>query len=335
MHYKLLLSAVMGFATAFASYGATPQTELTGTETAGSMQTSASRTKKSSSREVVKKEVRDTVRVISNPKSVVVIKEVDGERVKHLVTVKGNGCDTTKVYRYTYSMDMGDGDDVEMDMLTQVESKGVEISKKSDDANKKSWRLRSGVYISPYWGAIINTGSTELWKSANRWGLENLVQSSLATPSRNTKLSLGFGIAVDIYNINRGLVPSLDKHNNLHFTEAPIQYQDMRTRLNNMFLDLSFTLSHRFCSDCFASVGVAGLYNVYTNTELSYKNGHTQTLNMMTGLNQNPFQMELRGKLVFFDSIGGFVHWSPQTLFNGVAGPKFNTIVVGVELVEF
>lgn len=322
IHYKLYAGLTLGLMALLAAPGV-----------------SAKKKEVKATTPVAKREVCDTVRSIARPQSVQVVKVTDGTTVKHQVIVRGEGTDTTRVYRYTYTMDAGPGEEPEMEMLVSLAGVGKIHAEVKDTVmsskDVKRWRFKSGMNSGVLWGAIMSTEANAYWNSANRFAVEDLIGGCFYTPSGNTRFGAGIGFGVDIYNIHSSMVPVQDRFNNLSFVEAPKQNQKQRTRLNNGFVDFNVSLAQRFSRNFYLSASAALLYNAYTSVRCHYFTGNVETYNYTSGLNQNPFQLELRGHMVFGNNIGIYGAWSPQTLFNGVRGPKFKTFVLGVELVSF
>ncbi|MBP5560424.1 MAG: hypothetical protein J6X70_01285 [Muribaculaceae bacterium] len=262
----------------------------------------------------------DTVKVINNPKQVVITQS--DERV--LMNVKGN--EAGDDYNYDYRVTSG-----RCGKVTGMEREGTEVEfrlpfakSKSDADSLKRYRLYlflSDVYLGAGSAHVEAAGRDALKKTVSEVGVLNFLALGYEFNQKRSRVSLGVGFNWNFYRLNDkyfwqrddrgvvGFVPNLDSHDRQHAT------------LSSWSVQFPLLYNHSLGKKWSVAAGVVMNWNCYADFTNSYRDGKSDYSVTTHGLYQRKLSFDCIG-MVSWHGIGAYFRYSPQSLFKTGYGPE-------------
>lgn len=271
-------------------------------------------------------EVNDTVKVIERPASVTITRSNGGHRLDVAAKAGTQGLDS-RTYGYLYGA-VNSGDDYEADFSINV----ITVEQNRRKAKKRRWHSDSRMLESFRWGRIVNNGDDNFLNYGIELAMGNVLGASLYSPDNMSSFSLGLGLGWRRYNVSKSLIPELDDQNNLIYRPVESGVTLGRNQIWNFEMEVPLMYNQKLGDNFMFSLGAAAIYNANTWVKYETNCKGLETKNKFNGLNQTPFTYELRGRMMF-GGAGVYCHYSPSPLFNGVRGPKMQTVTIGLEII--
>ncbi len=273
----------------------------------------------------------DTVKVINNPKQVVITQSDN----QVLMNVKGS--DARDDYNYDYRVTSRHGG-----RLTGMEREGAEVEfripfvkSRSDSLKRRQLQLfLSDVYVG-FGGANVEAaGRDALKKTVSEVGVLNFVALGCQFNNRRSRLSLGVGFNWSHYRLNNNYFWTRGDDGVAGFVLSPDKCDKPRASLTLWSMQFPLLYNHSFGAKrrWSAAAGVVMNWNYYANFYNAYSDGKSDYSVTTRGLHQRKLSFDLVG-MVSWHGIGAYVRYAPQSLFKTGYGPEIkNRWTVGLVL---
>lgn len=262
----------------------------------------------------------DTVKVIDNPRQVVITQNDD----EALVSVKGNGAGDD--YSYDYRVTSG-----RCGRVIGMEREGTEMefrlpfkkSKCDSLMRPRLYLFLSDVYFGMGSSRVESSGRDALKKTEIEVGVLNFLALGYEFNQKRSRLSLGMGFNWRRYRLNDnyfwqrddsgvvGPCPYLDSHDKQHAT------------LSLWSLQFPLLYNHSLGKKWNVAAGVVMNWNFYADFTNSYRDGKSDYRVTTHGLYQRKLSFDCIG-MVSWHGIGAYFRYSPQSLFKTGFGPEIN-----------
>lgn len=273
----------------------------------------------------------DTVKVISNPRSVIVTEDTAGTHI----SVIGAGQDST----YHYAYDVNHGADTRI-TTTQNEDHDitfrVPFGKTDTTAAKHHFEVVSaGIYSNFGLGWNHVKGSQEFKDNIGHmveFGILDLIGLRYNSDF-GLGFTLGFGLEARRIRLHTGGLMDKDENRNLIITPLPEGGHDVTSRLRIFSLQFPLIMSQSFgqSRDFKIFAGGAMMVNTGMRIENSYKLGDVRHNDQITGFNRRKISFDVLGGFSY-DGLGWYVRWRPQSVFKSGYEPEITNFSTGVML---
>lgn len=269
---------------------------------------------------------QDTVKVVDNPRRVIITEDSLGSHVKVLTE------DKKKVYSYDYNVGHNDNDRLSINQSTDWNLKLP--FQRSDTTSRHHWSvITSGLYFGWGWNHVKNGAQPLKDYMGHEYeiGMLNAVAIEYAT-GHGQYISLGFGLDWRHYRMHNS---SVNFYKDDSGRVGMAAYPDGATHRSSMIytFSLQFPLVFRQSIGGDGSFFVGPIMNVNTGA-------HLNTKYKLDGVKYDLTTGSIGQRKITFDVMGGFsynnvglyVRYRPQHVLKSSRGPQFNNISMGVIL---
>ena len=262
----------------------------------------------------------DTVKVINNPKQVV-ITQSDNEA---LVSVMGDGAGDD--YSYDYRVTSGrHGRVIGMEREgTEVEFRLPFMKSKCDSLKRpRLYVFLSDVYFGAGSAHVGAEGRDAFKKTVSEVGVLNFVALGYEFNRRHSRISLGMGFNWGFYRLNDNYFWSRDESGVVGFVPNPDHPDKHHATLSLWSMQFPLMYNHSLGNKKRWSLaaGIVMNWNGFASFTNSYRDGKSDYSVTTRGLCQRKLSFDCIG-MVSWHGIGAYFRYSPQSLFKTGFGPE-------------
>lgn len=271
-------------------------------------------------------EPADTIRIIENARSVVVVKENGKTRLNAIYT--DVDMDETMVYEYEVAVVNPDSVAAADDF---PDNWGMELPFMSRPTKQQGHRVSRffTVVRRALWGWRFNYSGRSHVKNGWEVSIPDVV--AMVWRHRGAEFEIGAGFSCNRYLAQDGFQYTR-QGDSLTLTEVPDGMKSIHSRLDVFSFQVPVLYNQRICRNFNFTLGAIANLNTYAraNTRLETADNHYHDVTFK-GLQQNLFTVDAYAS---FDiaGIGMYARWSPMPVFRSPFGPESKGFTIGVNI---
>lgn len=265
-------------------------------------------------------EIPDTVKLIYNPKKVIVSRTGDTT----VIEVEKQTDYGKDIFKYNVTVEEADDSEPSFDFEIPF---GIG---KDKERHKGRSRLMTSVILAGhgYLGQRFNYSDKGNVKNSIEVGFKEFIGIRWSRGSYCPSFSTGIGIGTQVYHAQDGFAYA-KVGSSLVLLPVEPGASVKSTRLDVLNFQIPLMLTVPVGSDVKFTLGGVACFNSYARAHTEISNGSTKIKTTYKGLQQRLFTAELTSSIGVCDILGVYASWSPMTLFQSPYGPRLKSWSLG------
>lgn len=265
-------------------------------------------------------ETPDTVKLIENPRKVIVSRTGD-TTVIEVEKQTDYGKDL-----FTYNVTVEEADDSEPSFDLEVP---FGIGKDKESHRDRS-RLKTSVILvgHGYLGQRFNYSDKGNVKNSIEVGFREVIGLRWSRGTYCPSFSTGIGIGTQVYHAQDGFAYA-KVGSSLVLLPVDPGSSVKSTRLDVLNFQIPLMLTVPVGREVRFTIGGVACFNSYARAQTEISNGSTKIKTTYKGLQQRLFTAELTSSIGVCDILGVYASWCPMTLFQSPYGPRLKSWSLG------